>query len=74
MRGLYQRGVGFAPLARRQTGKPVGSDRHAYQAQGRMTHGCGHAPHLAVTALGEDYFDPGGWDVLAETYWRVAWP
>ena len=66
MRGLYQRGVGFAPLARRQTGKPVGSDRHAYQAQGRMTHGRGHAPYLAVAALGEDDFDPGGRDVLAK--------
>ena len=74
MRGLYQRGVGFAPLARRQTGKPVGADGHTYQPQGRETHGRGHAPYLAVAALGDSEFDPGGRDVAAHADGRIARP
>ncbi len=66
MRGLYQRGIGFAPFARGQAVEPVGADCHAHQTQGRVTDGRGHAPHLAVAALGEDEFDPGGRNVLAE--------
>jgi len=67
-------GVGFAPLARRQAGKLVGADGHAHQAQGRMTHGRGHAPHLAVAALGDNEFDPGGRDVAAHANGWIAWP
>lgn len=92
MRGLYQRGVGFAdwtearvarqgwrdcdfaPLARRQTRKPVWADCHAYQTQGRVTHGCGHAPHLTVTTLGDSEFDPGGRDVAANADGWIARP
>ena len=71
---LYQRGVGGAPLTRRQVRKPVGSDGHTHQPQDWITHGCGHAPYLTVAPLDDDEFDPGGRDVFANAYRRISWP
>ena len=71
---LYQCGIGLAPFPGSQASEPIRPDRDTHQPQGRKTGGCGHAPHLAVAALGDDELDPGGRDIFAETDWRVARP
>jgi len=53
MGGLYQRRIGVAPLARREFPEPERADGDAYQPQGREPDCRGHAPHLAVAALGD---------------------
>ncbi len=74
MCGLYQRRIGLAPFARRQAVEPVGADRDPHQAQGREADGGGHAPHLAIAALGDRHLQPCRWHMLAEADRRVARP
>ena len=71
---LYQCGIGLAPFPGSQASKPIRSDRDTYQPQGRKTDGRSHAPHLAVAALGDGEFDPGGRDVVAYADRRIARP
>ena len=48
------RRIGFAPLTRLEPIEPVGADGHAHQPQGWVADRGGHAPYLAVAALGQD--------------------
>jgi hypothetical protein len=54
MARLYQRRIYIAPFAGLEPIERVWADGHAHQPQCRETHGRGHAPHLAVAALGDD--------------------
>ena len=74
MAQLYQCRIGLAPFTGCQAGELIGPDRDTHQPQGRETDSRGHAPHLAVAALGDSEFDPGGRDVAAHADGRIAWP
>src|SRR5438093_5276376 len=50
------------------------TDAHADQAQGGMSNGSGHAPHLAVLALDQLQAEPAGGDGFAEADgWLSGW-
>jgi len=74
MAQLYQCRIGLAPFAGGEAGEPIRPNRDAHQPQGRETDGRGHAPHLAVAALGYGEFDPAGWDVPAHADGWIARP
>jgi hypothetical protein len=67
-------GVGLAPFPWGQASEPVRPDRDTHQPQGWETDSRSHTPHLAVAALGEGEFDPGGRDVPAHADGRIARP
>jgi hypothetical protein len=74
MAQLYQCRIGLAPCPGVQASKLIRPDCHTHQPQGRETDSRGHTPHLAVAALGEGEFDPGGRDVAAPADGRIARP
>ena len=51
-------GAELGPLARRQRAESEVAYLCADEAQSRVADGCGHAPDLAVFALGESELEP----------------
>ena len=74
MAELYQCGISLAPFPGGETIDSIWTDHRTHQPQGRKTDSRGHAPYLAVAALGDGELDPGGRNVAAHADGRIAWP